>query len=126
MGITQGIIDASVAAAEEAGVARITTIRVSIGDLTEVVEDALHFAFQALRAGTSASDATLEVTMVTPRSLCSDCGLEYDHDRFQMVCPGCGSLAVTLLQGRELQVDSIEADDEPSRSVSGAAAKKGC
>lgn len=110
MGITQGILAASFEAAEEAGADRITEIRVSVGELTEVVEFALQFAFEALTPGTMAEGATLVVTNVSARSKCNDCGIEYDHDRFQMLCPECGSFNVTLLQGRELQIDSIEAD----------------
>lgn len=110
MGITSGILDSSFEAAEKAGATRITEIRVSVGELTEVVEFALQFAFEALTPGTMAEGATLVVTNVSARSKCNDCGIEYDHDRFQMLCPECGSFNVTLLQGRELQIDSIEAD----------------
>lgn len=114
MGITKGIIDASVEAAEKAGAVRIVRIDVSVGELTEIVETALHFAFDALAPGTLAEGAELNVTMVTPRSHCDDCDIDFDHDRFQMLCPECGSFLVTPLAGRELQIDSIETEDAPS------------
>lgn len=111
MGITQGILAASIEAAENAGAKRITQIRVSVGELTEVVDFALQFAFEALTPGTLAEGATLVVNHVKARSHCNDCGADYDHDRFQMVCTVCESLNVNLLQGRELLVDSIETED---------------
>ncbi len=114
MGITQGILEASLEAAQEAGADRITEIRVSVGELTEVVEFALQFAFEALTPGTIAEGAALVVTHIEPRSRCNECGVEYVHDRFTMLCPECGSLNVTLLQGRELRIDSIETGDEPA------------
>lgn len=114
MGITQGIIDAAVEAAEGAGASRITRIDVRVGELTEIVETALHFAFDALAPGTLAEGAVLDVTMVTPRSHCRDCGIDFEHDRFQMLCPECGSFLVTPLAGRELQIDSIETEDAPT------------
>jgi len=114
MGITQGIIESAVNAAEEAGMARITEVRVSIGELTEIVEFALQFAFEALTPGTMAQGATLVVNHVSAASHCNDCGADYDHDRFQMLCTECGSMNVKLLKGRELQIDSIEADKEPA------------
>jgi hypothetical protein len=80
--------------------------------MTEIVEFALQFAFESLTPGTMAEGATLEVTQVPARSRCNTCGIEYDHDRFQMLCIECGSMDVTMLQGRELQIDSIEVDDE--------------
>ena len=114
MGITRGIIDASVEAAEKAGAVRIVRIDVSVGELTEIVETALQFAFDALAPGTLAEGAELNVTMIPPRSHCDDCGIDFDHDRFQMLCPECGSFLVTPLAGRELQIDTIETEDAPS------------
>lgn len=111
MGITQGILEASFEAAAKAGATRISEIRITVGDLTEIQTFALDFAFEALTPGTIAEGATLVVTTVAPRSRCRECPTEYDHDRFQMVCPECGSMNVELLSGRELQIDSIEADD---------------
>lgn len=112
MGITQGILDASFTAAEKAGATRITEIRVSIGELTEVVDVALQFAFEALTPGTIAEGAQLVIVMIPARSRCRDCELEYDHDRFEMLCPACGSLNIEPLAGREMQIDSIEADND--------------
>ena len=111
MGITQGILAAAFEAAEEAGATRITEIRVSVGELTEVVDFALQFAFESLTPGTMAEGAALTVTNVPARSRCRACATEYDHDRYQMICPDCGSFDVELLQGRELQIDSIETDE---------------
>ncbi len=111
MGITQGILAASFDAAADAGCTRITQISVSVGEMTEIVDFALQFAFEALTPGTMAEGATLVINQVPARSRCRECGLEYDHDRFQMVCPECGALNVELMQGREMLIDGIECDD---------------
>ena len=110
MGITQSILEASFEAAEKAGATRITEIRITVGEMSEVVDFALQFAFEALTPDTIAEGATLTITMLTPRSRCRDCDLTYEHDRFQMICPACGSMNVEQLQGHELRIDSIEAD----------------
>ncbi len=112
MGITQGILDASFEAAEAADAVRILEIKISVGELTEVVDFALQFAFEALTPRTLAEGAVLSVNRVEARSHCNDCGIDYEHDRFQMICPECGSFNVTLLQGRELQIDSIVTEDD--------------
>jgi hydrogenase nickel incorporation protein HypA/HybF len=112
MGITQGILAASFDAARGAGADSISEIRISIGELTEIQEFALQFAFEALTPGTMAEGATLVVTHIPAKSKCNDCGIEYQHDRFQMICPECGSFNVTPLTGREMQIDSIETPDE--------------
>lgn len=110
MGIMQGILDASFEAAKNAGKTKINLIQVTIGELTEIQDFALEFAFEALSAGTMAEGAKLEMTFLSPKSQCRDCGYEYEHDRFTMTCPQCGSFDIKLLQGRELQIDGIEAD----------------
>jgi hydrogenase nickel incorporation protein HypA/HybF len=112
MGITQGILSAAFEAAENAGASKISEIRISVGELTEVQDFALQFAFESLTPGTMAEGATMSVTHVGARSRCNVCGVEYDHDRFQMICTQCGAFDVTLLAGRELQIDSIETPEE--------------
>lgn len=121
MGITQSILEASFDAAEKAGATRITEIRVTVGAMTEVVDFALQFAFEALTPDTIAEGATLTIQMLLPKSRCRECDLTYDHDRFQMICPSCGSMDVEQLQGHELRIDSIEADNDiaPSGAESG-------
>jgi hydrogenase nickel incorporation protein HypA/HybF len=121
MGITQSILTASFDAARDAGATRITEIRISVGELTETVDFALQFAFEALTPDTMAEGAVLIIDKVPAKSRCMACGNVYEHDRFQMVCSECGSMAVELLQGRELQIDSIEADDGQDEDEGAAA-----
>jgi hydrogenase nickel incorporation protein HypA/HybF len=113
MGITQGILSASFDAAKQADADCITEIRVSVGELTEIQEFALQFAFEALTPGTMAEGATLVVAHIPATSKCNECGLEYAHDRFEMLCPECGTFNVTPLTGREMRIDSIETPDAP-------------
>ena len=110
MSIIAGVIDAVVPSAEQAGATRVLAITLRIGDMTEVVDEALEFAFEALTDGTLCEGAQLIVNKIHPRSLCFECGNEFDHDRFHRSCPACGSYETTLLQGRELAIDSIEVD----------------
>jgi hydrogenase nickel incorporation protein HypA/HybF len=129
MGITQGILAASFDAARDAGAEKICEIRISVGELTEIQEFALQFAFESLTPGTMADGATLLVTHVPATSKCNECGFEYTHDRFQMLCPECGAFNVTPLTGRELRIDSIETPDEggecPSSGAEGATDQEG-
>ena len=77
---------------------------------TEVIDEALEFAFEALTEGTMCESAELDVIKVSPRSVCFECGEEFDHDRFHRICPACGSYETQLLQGRELSIESIEVE----------------
>lgn len=111
LGIMTGVMDAVTASAHEAGADKVLKITLSVGEMTECIEDALVFAFEALSEDDSfVSDAELVINMIKPKSRCLECGAEYEHDRFHMFCPECDSFATELIAGRELQIDSIEVD----------------
>ena len=110
MGIMSGVLQTVVASAEHAGATRVTSVQLSIGRMTEAIEDVLVFAWEALSEGTICEGAELKVNMVEPRSRCLECGAEFEHDRFHRVCPSCGNALTELIAGRELQLDSIEVD----------------
>lgn len=110
MGITASILGTAVEAAEEQGAKRINSIHVTIGELTDIVPDALQFAFEALRQGTIAEEATLVVERLGAKSRCGQCGKEFEHGKFDLTCPECDSFLCEVLQGRELRIDSIDID----------------
>ena len=111
LGLMTSVMDAAVEAARDAGATRLLGVKVSIGEATEAVEDALIFAFEALaEADPFTQGATLDLTMIRPRSVCLECGHEFEHDLYNRFCPVCDSFATELLAGRELQIDSIEVD----------------
>jgi len=110
MSIVSGVLDAVNATATQAGAMRVLSISLSIGDMTQVVDEALEFAFEALTEGTICEGAQLVVNRVHPRSVCLECEAEFEHDQFHRSCPECGSYATQVVAGRELQIDSIEVD----------------
>lgn len=110
MSIISGVLDAVVPSAERAGAERVLGITLRIGDMTEVVDEALEFAFEALTEGTLCEGAELVVHKVHPRSMCFECGSEFDHDRFHRACPECGSYETRLIAGKEMEIESIEVD----------------
>ena len=77
----------------------------------EVVPEALEFAWEALRLDDPLTeDCELSFEEVGPRSACLACGAEFDHDRFHVRCPVCGSDGTRLLRGRELDIVSMEVE----------------
>lgn len=124
MGIMEGVLDSALKSAQQAHALRIRKITLSIGDMTECIDDALQFSFEILSENTLAQGATLVLNKVSPRSVCLDCQKEFDHDRFHRQCPYCQSYSTDLIAGRELSIDSIEVDlpeDGKGASEGGAA-----
>lgn len=121
MGIVASILETANEAAEKAGATSITEIRISVGDLTEIVDFALQFSFEAMTPGTIAEGATLQVTHIPAVSKCGDCGEEYEHGRFEVICPKCGSLMAVPVTGRELRIDNIEIETPDDVGEEGSA-----
>lgn len=122
VGIMTGVLEAVEKSARAAGADRVLKISLSVGVMTEAIEDSLRFAFEVLSERTMCKGAELDITMVSPRSVCNECGYEYDHDRYHVACPQCGSGLTHIVAGKELQIDSIEVnipdEDEDNKSSS--------
>lgn len=111
LGIMTGVMDAVTKSAHDAGADKVLKVTLSVGEMTECIQDALEFAFEALTEDDPfVRDAELTINMIKPKSRCMECGTEFEHDRFHMFCPECDSFATELFAGRELQIDSIEVD----------------
>jgi len=110
MSIMESVFDNAYQAMESAGYTKITRIALTFGEMTEISEDSLRFAFDALKEDGPAADAELAVVVLLPRSKCLECGAEYEHDRFDVKCPKCGSVITKLVQGREMRIDAVEVE----------------
>jgi hydrogenase nickel incorporation protein HypA/HybF len=107
------LADAIVAIAREHACGRrVTAVDVQVGRLRQVVPSALEFAFELLAAGTNVEGAALNIAGVGIRVRCTACAAETDQDDFPLACGACGSLAVDVIAGEELLVDSLELDEE--------------
>ncbi len=108
--IAQSVIEIAEGVALERGSAKIKKIKLRIGEFRGVVGEALEFSFQALKKGTLAANAELEVESVRLRVECRNCvGIEVAMDDFNLLCPGCGEL-LSITAGREMQVEYVEID----------------
>jgi hydrogenase nickel incorporation protein HypA/HybF len=118
----QSVLENVEASAREAGATRVVEIRLVVGEMREVVPEAMEFAFEALAPETLSEGARLAMTRVAPRSRCLQCGHDFEHDRFHWACPVCDALATELLAGKELYIDAIEVDlPEPRAEETGCA-----
>lgn len=111
LSLMQGILDSIEPVARENGAGCITGITLTVGEMTEVVKEAMLFAFEALTQDEPFyENAQLTMNFVAPRSKCLDCGIEFNHDRYHLRCPECNSGATMIIEGKELHIASIEVD----------------
>jgi hydrogenase nickel incorporation protein HypA/HybF len=93
-----------------AGERRVTRVELRVGHLRQVVPSALEFAFELVTQGTAAEGAELELVEVPAAVRCRDCDAESEQDSFPLCCAACGGLAVDVVRGEELLVDSLDVE----------------
>ena len=116
LSIAQAIVDV---AARHAGGARVERVYVRVGHLRQVVPSALAFSFELCAHGTPVEGAELEIEAVPIGAVCRDCAAESELDGFPLACRACGGLAVDVVRGEELQVESLELESEELLSSGG-------
>lgn len=90
------------------GAERIVAITLRIGSLAGVEPEALRFAHEVVMAGTAAEGAALRIDTVPARFACEPCQQPFQAAQGDGLCPRCGALSRQLLQGRELELASLE------------------
>ena len=111
LSISAAVVDT---VAEHAAGRRVTVVTMTVGAFRQVVPESLAFYFEIVARGTVCEGARLEQVVVPLRLGCSGCGEEWEPDIPAFRCPGCAGSDVELLRGDELEVESIEVEEEPA------------
>ena len=108
LSLMEAVRDQALAAALAEGATRITAISLRIGSLAGVEPEAMRFAHTVVMAGTIAAGAELRIEVVIARFFCEPCQQAFDTEHGDCLCLRCGSFSRRLLQGRELELTSLE------------------
>jgi len=93
--------------------ARVIEVRLKVGALASVVQESLDFCYGIGTEGTALEGSRLVVEILPVVLHCEPCGRDVTLDGVQSFrCPICGEPSMDLRQGRELDIDSIEIEDE--------------
>lgn len=93
------------------GESRITRVVLEVGRLSAVEPDALRFCFELSAAGTPVAGAALDIIEIPVTADCLQCGVRFEsNETLTCICNACGSLAVDIINGRELRVKLVELD----------------
>ena len=96
-------------AAEHGGPVRSAQVRVGV--LSGVDCEALRFAWEIARAGTALASTALEIESVPLRVRCPACGNTHSAEVHTILCPHCITPEQEIVEGRELQLASLEIDE---------------
>jgi hydrogenase nickel incorporation protein HypA/HybF len=91
---------------------RVTSVRLRVGHLRQVVPDSLDFYWGIVTRDTVAAGSVLEQDVIPARLACTACRDEWSIELPVFRCPGCGGADVEVTAGDELEVESIEVEEE--------------
>lgn len=112
LGLITSVVDAVKSVAVENHARYVKQINLRIGEMTEVIEDALMFSFEVLAEDEPLlKDCKLNVEFNGCKSECAVCGKTFEHDRFHRICPACGSNLTRLIDGNNMDIASIEIEN---------------
>lgn len=107
-GITESLLKIVTDKAHEAGVSRVSTIRIVVGELTGFVPESIQFYFETMSKNTVAEGAALEFEELPVSLRCRSCGHAFQPRSREWGCPACASQEVDIEGGRELYVKEME------------------
>ena len=110
--LMQDLITTVIQAVEKYNVTRVNRVVLSVGKISNVLPEALLFAFEALTKEGIMKGAGLEIEYLPIIARCHACGREYQSDGFPIVCPGCQSKNFTIISGDEVYIKNIDIDCE--------------
>ena len=107
--IAISLIETITGICQQEGYSAIESVRLKVGKAAGIFPDALLFAFDAAKPGTSASQAELIIEYVLLGGFCKDCGAEFDsEERYIYSCPVCKSGKIMITRGDEMQIIDME------------------
>ena len=104
LSIANAIVEAC---AERASGSRVIRVRLEIGALAAVMEDAVRFCFDECAKDTVVEGARLEVVEIAGRAECGACGAGVAMASLIGSCT-CGSIDLRIVAGQELRVKDME------------------
>ena len=109
--VASELLDLVLRVAEEHSARVVTTARLRVGAASCLAPDSLLFGFEALSAGTPAEGCRLEILRTPAAVSCTPCGWRGKVTELgELSCPACGTAPLTIRDGRELTVESVDVE----------------
>ena len=109
LSVSAAVVDTAV---RHAAGRKVTSVHLRVGALRQVVPDSLAFYFEIVARDTLCEGAVLEQELVAARLRCESCETEWEADAPAFRCPGCAGGDVTVVCGDELEVETIDVEQQ--------------
>ena len=106
--IVQALLNQCEDNAKKHDATEIKKVVLKIGVLSGVEPHLLQTAFDTFKEGTLCDRATLEMNIQKVVIYCKECKNESQIDDFGLACPECGGLNVSVVDGEDMYLMSLE------------------
>jgi hydrogenase nickel incorporation protein HypA/HybF len=109
--VTEGILNIVLKHAASAGVKKVVSISLKIGEMSDLEDEWIQRYFDYLSKDTVAQGAKLKIERVPVTIRCNVCSEVYPVDIRKVsdaCCPACGSDKGSMVSGREYHVKDME------------------
>ncbi len=89
----------------------IKSVKLKVGAMRQVIPHILRFAFNASVERTSLVGTELVIDVLPVEFLCRSCGGRWGDGDLGYLCPHCGGKDVDMVQGMEMDIDSLEVEE---------------
>jgi hydrogenase nickel incorporation protein HypA/HybF len=110
LNIIQNIFPIIENVAKENHLKRVTKIFLKVGGLRQVVSEFLQFTFATVAKGTIAENAELIIELILVTARCKKCQQQFIVEDNVYICPHCDSVALEILTGKEIILESVEGE----------------
>jgi hydrogenase nickel incorporation protein HypA/HybF len=113
LSIVASVVESVTESLEAYPLSRVLEVRLRVGALASVVVDSLEFCWGLATEGTPLEGARLVVKTLPVVMHCAACAADVELEGVQSFrCPRCDAPCSDLRQGRELDIESFEIEDE--------------
>ena len=110
--LVSAVIDSLEDYSIQQGWGQVKKVTLRVGAMRQVIPETMQFAFKTACEGTSLAGAELELVNVPIVIKCPQCGRAWGEEHMGMICPYCGCDDAQMTQGMELDIDSVEVEDD--------------
>ena len=108
LSIAEELLDIIYRHAQDAGISRVISVSLRIGEYSGIFPDSLEFAFEVLSEGKMTENAELNIEKVSPKYVCRQCG--FSSGEYSEICNKCGLEEMRIEGGSELEIVSFEGE----------------
>lgn len=107
--IAESLLETAIWNCRDKGFSAVKNVKIKIGKASVISADALLFNFDALKAGSIASEAILIIEEIPTVAHCKACGIEFCVNKdFLFQCPHCSSDIVIINSGNGIELKNME------------------